>query len=49
MGAYRLGGPANNRLNVSTPTGAATLNVWSRSGRMQVDQVLLTPDVNFSP
>ncbi len=44
-----LGGPANNRLNVSTTAGAATLNLWSYGGRVQVDQVLLTPDINFTP
>jgi hypothetical protein len=44
-----LGGAAGNRLNVATPLGDATINLWSRSGRIEVDQILLTPDANFSP
>jgi hypothetical protein len=34
---------------VATPLGDATINLWSRSGRLEVDQILLTPDANFSP
>jgi RHS repeat-associated protein len=44
-----VGGPPGNRLNVQSPAGAASLNLWSRSGRLQVDQILLTTDANFSP